>query len=932
MINSQGNPQSFSRYSLTESFSRDSVASDDESRASVSSINTDSLLEEVPGARDSNLYLHRVTPTNATYPDSVFSKTEEKSRRSSSKSTGNASRLNCTRIRKIPHQVVDEASDVPLSSFATIAATLRFRSHMTPKATVLSAVDSRGKHHSISFARLNSKAQRIAQMLQERSGKATRVVLLFSRQELLEYSAALFGVFYARMVAVAIVPCPDSDTDQIDQLEAILAETKPEIVLTTDSTMRYFSKRYASKENASLPKDLEWVKTSELGNYKPHKAQTEDVIKVNKDDTAYIEYTKGSDGNLRAVTIDHRTILSQCASAKVTNELSATDVALSVLEPRQQFGLMAGIFLAVYNGHHLIYASGAVCRIPGLWQKLIHRNQVTITLNDYPSLVDIIASSADYYSQHPPESSQAKEAGLASIKTLLVDSVTIYESFHNEVYRFLGPYGLNYDAILPVAALNDFGGLVLAWKDRSEQTSQERLSLLLNRASMRENCVEIVGHTWDKSDDTVTILGLPPNVMSSSPLWISSETGFVNYQLQVAIVDSENFAISKKDEIGEIWVHGESLPTEFFAKPESLSQEYLKARFTYTEKGKTKRAKKKFLRTGLYGYLFWGTQSTDLNTPRLFVTGRKEWRALQRKKDERISMEERKDLLYNTMELEASRALTETDNSFNTHFVNQIEQNILVNVPSITRSCIFSAYINSENLPVILIESDLKKTLEIVSTLRQIKDLSILFNAVRFFCIAVVETNTLPRYKMTDANKDEADMMTAFSGYSGGIVTKLWREEGQTLTRKSPDTAAEVTHSLIDSKIPVIVSQKARDLFFQGLLPVRRLYMNVGSDVVANVPQVYQKELSTVGDQIWGFSEPTKILDYANQNGEPLIDLAKDFPTIVHVLLWRIESSSSEKDMFTEMDFRNREVSSNTYQKFGKKIMRYVSSSSNKSW
>jgi acyl-CoA synthetase (AMP-forming)/AMP-acid ligase II len=167
-----------------------------------------------------------------------------------------------TRMRKLSEGVTDEASNVPLSSFSTIFAVLRFRAHMTEKTKYIVTIDARGKYNSISYGRLYSKALKIAQMLSAKLSVGSRVALLYGRNEVIEYAASMFGCFYAGMVAVPIV------TDEIKRMDGIISETGLSVALTTDLTLKHI------KETLSRDRPLnsiEWWKTNEFAAYHPSK-------------------------------------------------------------------------------------------------------------------------------------------------------------------------------------------------------------------------------------------------------------------------------------------------------------------------------------------------------------------------------------------------------------------------------------------------------------------------------------------------------------------------------------------------------------------------------------------------------------------------------------------------------------------------------------
>lgn len=278
--------------------------------------------------------------------------------------------------RVLSANIIDEGTNIPMSSFSTIAAVLRFRAHLTESAVAITALDSKGKTmNSITYGKLNSKACKIAQMIKEKTSLAARskVALIYSRQEIVEYTVALFGIFYAGMTAVPIVPCNTTVAEEMADIENILTDTKITLLLTTDSSLKILQREM----DKPLSKSVECWKTSEFGSYHQPKKGAEEVLSLNAGDSAYYEYTRDANGALKCILIDHSTILAECNKSKYANNLLSSDVVFSVIEPRQQYGFLNGLLCSLFCGSTFLYSCHEICAVPGLWIKTACKNKGT---------------------------------------------------------------------------------------------------------------------------------------------------------------------------------------------------------------------------------------------------------------------------------------------------------------------------------------------------------------------------------------------------------------------------------------------------------------------------------------------------------------------------------------------------------------------------
>ena len=273
-----------------------------------------------------------------------------------------------------------------MSSFSTIAAILRYRAFSTPKSAAFIVLDARGKEMAtLTWERLNAKAEKISQVIKEKArryGKGDMIALVYRKAEIADFIAALYGVFYAGMVAVPVVT--SSASDDLSELAFVLNSSSASLALTTEFNLKGIMKDMATAKHVSLA-NVEWWKTNEFGSSISKKKGAEELVTVNTTELAYIEYSKAPNGEIKGVAISHRTILSQCQTLKaaaMTNpeaiksvdDISSPrntdasgnvimgEILLTYLESRQQVGL-----IMEHSGASILVTCPCTC-LPDRWR------------------------------------------------------------------------------------------------------------------------------------------------------------------------------------------------------------------------------------------------------------------------------------------------------------------------------------------------------------------------------------------------------------------------------------------------------------------------------------------------------------------------------------------------------------------------------------
>lgn len=287
--------------------------------------------------------------------------------------------------RSIPFKLYDADNKTVLTDFQNLAEILRFRSAKSGDRLkdAFSLVDARGKEPTtLSWEKLNARAEKIAHTIKAKGNvkPGDRIALIYRKSEVLEFIPALFGCFLAGVTAV-----PINAAEDLSELSFILTLANIYLILTTDYNQKAFTKDMQAK-SIEFPPSISWWKTNDMGTWYPSK-KASDYPPIKVPETAYIEYAKANNGELKGVTVSHASIMEQCATyqaatteTKITTEDNGSiidvkpkrnahnpETVVSYFEPRQQIGLILSVLHSVYAGNTMVFASGSIVDSPAVW-------------------------------------------------------------------------------------------------------------------------------------------------------------------------------------------------------------------------------------------------------------------------------------------------------------------------------------------------------------------------------------------------------------------------------------------------------------------------------------------------------------------------------------------------------------------------------------
>lgn len=229
-----------------------------------------------------------------------------------------------------------------------------------------------GAQHEISYAQLAAGARSIGSALQ-RAGLQPRQSVAIMLPTSTDYFETYLGVLMAGGIPVPIYPPARASQLEdhvlrhariLDNAQAAILITVPEAVIVA----RLLQARVHGLRHMLTPQQLK-QSTSALA-----------PVDIEGDHIAFIQYTSGSTGNPKGVTLTHANLLANIRAMKHAIAANARDVFVSWLPLYHDMGLIGAFLGSLYVGFPLIVMSPlAFLARPERWLWAIHRYRGTLS-------------------------------------------------------------------------------------------------------------------------------------------------------------------------------------------------------------------------------------------------------------------------------------------------------------------------------------------------------------------------------------------------------------------------------------------------------------------------------------------------------------------------------------------------------------------------
>ena len=449
-------------------------------------------------------------------------------------------------------------------AFSTLVEILRHRALQLPgRRAYTFLVDGEAEEVSLTYEQLDRKARAIGAMLQELGLSGERALLLYPSG--LQFIEALFGCFYAGVVAVPAYP-PRVNRSLL-RLQTTVEDAQAGFVLTTSSIL---SKLKPACEQAPVLSVLRWLDTEKV----PEGAEARwRQPSITGETLAFLQYTSGSTSAPKGVMVSHGNLIHNEWAIQTACLNTQESTFVSWLPVYHDMGLIGIVLQALYVGASCILMSPlAFLQRPLRWLAAISRYGAT--LSGGPNFAyDLCVRRISQQQRSVLDLSSWKIAFNGS-EPIRAETVSRFAAAFKECgFReesFFPCYGLA-EATLMVSG-NMRSGMPLV---RTYEGAALERNRVVEASAGSVGARALVGCGYSLSDQ------------------------------KILIVDPLSLAECPADQSGEIWVSGPSVAQGYWNR-EAETLATFRARRSDSTEGR-------FLRTGDLGFLHAGE---------LFVTGR----------------------------------------------------------------------------------------------------------------------------------------------------------------------------------------------------------------------------------------------------------------------------------------------------------------------
>ncbi|MEM9547924.1 MAG: aminotransferase class I/II-fold pyridoxal phosphate-dependent enzyme [Bacteroidota bacterium] len=376
----------------------------------------------------------------------------------------------------------------------------------------------------VSNLELHQEASKLAAYFKKNEIK--NAVLLFEEHNI--FVKAFMACLYAGVVAIPLVP-PNS-RQPWTTVEKIVSDTNCTTVICTKALIKKFERK-VKKESilTNLLLDISMVDSIPDNDYS-------DIYSATPKDLAFLQYTSGSTGSPKGVKINHANILANLEQIQSLYQASASSQGVIWLPPYHDMGLIGGIMLPLFIGFPVTFISSvSFFKSPVKWLKLISERENVISGGPnfaYDLCIDKITES------------ECEGLDLSSWKVAFNGAEKIhYETLQKFKNKF-EPYGFKESSFLNCYGMAE-STLLISGLKKTEMPSY----LSINKSKFAEQKVRIENYDPATSE------------------WLVS-SGKVAQDYSLSIVCPQKHEALSDNQIGEIWVSGNSVSEGYWNKPD----------------------------------------------------------------------------------------------------------------------------------------------------------------------------------------------------------------------------------------------------------------------------------------------------------------------------------------------------------------------------
>jgi len=450
-------------------------------------------------------------------------------------------------------------------SCTNLVELLQNRALHQPEQKYTFLLDGKTETASLTYRELDAIARSQAVRLQTLGVTGERALLLFPPG--LDYLAAFFGCLYAKVIAVPLYP-PKLKRN-LAKISAIAKDAGATVAI---APARHLENLEQLCEQAPELKAMRWLSAEVLSDDGEKWQQPP----IHPDSVAYLQYTSGSTSTPKGVMVSHANVLYNIEYIHRGFDHDAESVAVTWLPPFHDMGLIDGLLKPLYLGIPSYFMPpAAFIQNPMCWLEAISRYKATHSGG--PNFAyDLCASKISKIL-----GDGKKMLDLSSWRVAYNGAEPIHKETLERFTKAFEPCGFQADVFCPA-----YGMAETTLKIATVRSGITPTFLPVDAGALENNqIVEVV----EGEGDARTLVGC----------------GFPEFGTKVVIVNPESLTQCQPQEVGEIWVAGETVARGYWNRPEETEKTF-QAYLSDTSEGP-------FLRTGDLGFL---------RDRELFITGR----------------------------------------------------------------------------------------------------------------------------------------------------------------------------------------------------------------------------------------------------------------------------------------------------------------------
>lgn len=431
----------------------------------------------------------------------------------------------------------------------------------TTPYTFLHDIGQNLKEETNTYADIDHATRNIASHLQQYHCFNQRVLLLYPSG--LEFIKAFLGCLYAGAVAVP-APLPSKKRQQLKRVYNIIQDADIKVILTSKAHLAYINSWIEEEgleqltciatDDLQLDLSNQWIQA-----------------KIEPDHLAFLQYTSGSTSEPKGVMVSHKNLLSNEQLIKKAFGFSETTKFVGWLPFYHDMGLIGNILQPLYLGIPAVFMSPmAFLKKPVRWLQAI---------SDYQSTCSGGPNFAYDLCTHRVTDEQFAQLDLSSWQVAFNGSEPIRAETLRAFSDRFALAGFNYKTFYPCYGLAECTLFVSG--DLNTPTT-----ITVDSSSFEQNQIHIVSTDTDLKTTTLTSSGIVED-------------------LNVAIVNPDTQERLPKNQVGEVWISGDSVAQGYWNLDEITATTF-KAKIVGEEE-------LEYFRTGDLGFF---------HENKLFITGR----------------------------------------------------------------------------------------------------------------------------------------------------------------------------------------------------------------------------------------------------------------------------------------------------------------------